>query len=316
MPRVFSSQIEDAQQPASNQTGEGGDNENSSADEGPDDGAESGSGAGSDHRAWCRGSKRQQCGQPRPTTSIFIGERCFFCSPFCCSSKKKTRWRHSAAPERGANSKKGCGGTVQIPAMMKSWSRSLWAAGAQQASRCLFHSSAYRSQARRTVRKLDFSPKVDFQQRLYPQHYCPVHIGKAMFLSLPSENCADRCASHHVHRWSSHCAKPCGGQGQVPHSSGKVVGCNCCQTCSDEQRITASGARPRLTYQKNRRCVEEFRSTHDSPGAIENLNHWCYSWRCRSYILVEFLHKIIGCIVVHYSRKQHNLAKVRWKLDS
>ena len=51
MPRVFSSQIEDAQQPASNQTGEGGDNENSSADEGPDDGAESGSGAGSDHRA-------------------------------------------------------------------------------------------------------------------------------------------------------------------------------------------------------------------------------------------------------------------------
>ena len=105
MPRVFSSQIEDAQQPASNQTGEGGDNENSSADEGPDDGAESGSRAGSDHRAWCRGSKRQQCGQPRPTTSIFIGERCFFCSPFCCSSKKKTRWRHSAAPERGANSR-------------------------------------------------------------------------------------------------------------------------------------------------------------------------------------------------------------------
>ena len=48
MPRVFSSQIEDAQQPASNQTGEGGDTENSSADEGPDDGAESGSGAGSD----------------------------------------------------------------------------------------------------------------------------------------------------------------------------------------------------------------------------------------------------------------------------
>ena len=199
---------------------------------------------------------------------------------------------------------------------MKSWSRSLWAAGAQQASRCSFHSSAYRSQARWTVRQLDFSPKVDFQQRLYPQHYCPVHIGKAMFLSLPSENCADRCASHHVHRWSSHCAKPCGGQGQVPHSSGKVVGCNCCQTCSDEQRITASGARPRLTYQKNRRCVEEFRSTHDSPGAIENLNHWCYSWRCRSYILVEFLHKIIGCIVVHYSRNQHNLAKVLWKLDS
>ena len=42
-----------------------------------------------------------------------------------------------------------------------------------------------------------------------------------------------------------------GGQGQVPHSSAKVVGCNLGQACSDEQRIAASDARPRLTYQQN-----------------------------------------------------------------
>ena len=124
--------------------------------------------------------------------------------------------------------------------------------------------------ARRTVWQLDFSQAVDFKQRLYPQHYCAVPFGKAMFLSFPSKNCADGNANHHVHCWSSYCAKPYGGQGKVPHSWAKVVNCNSCQACSNEQCIIASDACPRLTYQKHWHlcCVEEFRSTpcqwHDS----------------------------------------------------
>ena len=142
---------------------------------------------------------------------------------------------------------------------------------------------------------LDFSQAVDFQQRLYPQHYpvmvpVMVPIGKAMFMSLPSKDCADSDANHHVYCWSSHWAKPYGGQGQVPHSSAKVVGSNSGQACSDEQSIAATDAlSPTLTYNKTRRCVEQVCSTHDSPGAIET--HQCDARRRRSYDRVEFLEK-------------------------
>ena len=59
--------------------------------------------------------------------------------------------------------------------------------------------SANMKKARRTVWRLDFLQAVDFKQRLYPQHYCAVPFGKAMFLSFPSKNCADGDANHHVH---------------------------------------------------------------------------------------------------------------------
>ena len=46
-----------------------------------------------------------------------------------------------------------------------------------------------------------FLPAKDFEQRLYSQNYfqVPFKFGKAMFLSLPSKDCADSLANHHVH---------------------------------------------------------------------------------------------------------------------
>ena len=138
--------------------------------------------------------------------------------------------------------------------------------------------------------------------------YSWVLIDNVLFLSLSSKNCADRNANHHVHIWSSQCAKQCGGQGQVPHSSAKVLACNSCQAGSHEQSITASHAHRRLTYQENRVCVEEFLSMRNSQGVIEN--HWSDCWRGRSNYRVVLLEKIVRFST---ALKRH---KMRSKMDS
>ena len=161
--------------------------------------------------------------------------------------------RHSAAPqkkrgflERGTNSKNICCSTVQILAlMMISMFLFVISYNISTSKQVIFSFVSILIASKMNNIWLDFSQAVDFQQRLYPQHYpvmvpVMVPIGKAMFMSLPSKDCADSDANHHVYCWSSHWAKPYGGQGQVPHSSAKVVGSNSGQACSDEQSIAAS----------------------------------------------------------------------------
>ena len=48
--------------------------------------------------------------------------------------------------------------------------------------------------------------------------------------------------------------------------------------------------------QKNQRCVEEFRSTHNSPGEIEN--RISDFWRRQKYYRIEFLKTQTPCLDV------------------
>ena len=100
--RVFSSQIEDTQDTASNQTG--GDNENSNEDEGPED-----------RCCWAPRARKQAAMMPAAkTNNIYPHWRTMlilFTIPLLLKKQREFL-------ERGANSKIICFGTVQIPARM------------------------------------------------------------------------------------------------------------------------------------------------------------------------------------------------------
>ena len=211
---VFLSQIEDTQH---NQ--KGGDKENSSEDEGPYYSC-----------SWRRGqAKMRKQAATMPATKInninppWGTMIILFAIPLLL---KKT-----GIFEESRKFKEHMWWTVQIPAMIMSMASFVIQELNKQAGVFSFVSLPIARKV--NCMETDFSPAVDFQQRLYPQHFCPAPIGKVMFLSFLNKIC-DSEANHHVHGWSSHCAKPYGGQGQVPHSSTNVFGCNSFQACSNE----------------------------------------------------------------------------------
>ena len=139
--RGFSRQTEDAQQPAFNQTG--GNSWNSSEDDGPNNHCSWEQGASSNEEA----SGDYACSQDqqhRSSSEDNAFSDCHSAAPL----KKKRIFREREREEQIQRTSLVVQCRFQL--LLYLWSRSLWATGAQQASRCSFHSSTYWLQATRS----------------------------------------------------------------------------------------------------------------------------------------------------------------------
>ena len=134
-----------------------------------------------------------------------------------------------------------------------------------------FYTSAHRSQARRTLWRFDFRRQWTYNKDyilntnvlcpLLKRCSCPCQLKLVQTAAQIIMSIADlHTAQNHVKDKAS----------LLTHQQRSLVATVDSQNGSHKQLVAASNAHPRLTYQNTRRCVEEFRSTHHSPAAIEN----------------------------------------------